>query len=229
LYPRKLTEKEKELLFMILPENKSGYAFYRNKINDYMVTGEGRFGEGNYFLGEAGSFPDLSLPSAPVFALGTIYLKNPWEIDIIIHEEDDNQIEVEFGEDININQILQTISDNLPSGIILKVKTYSEWIPGNKSPFDGSDVRLVGIKPAEFILVISSGEKKIWLHQINSGVNHLVPVSNYYNSLMLFRNERNAEKVLNPNLFFNNLGMFNDNELASAFILYNQYMRRRLL
>ena len=46
---------------------------------------------------------------------------------------------------------------------------------------------------------------------------------------MLFRNERNAEKVLNPNLFFDNLGTFNENELASAFILYNQYMRRRLL
>jgi hypothetical protein len=229
LYPRKLSEKEKELLFLVLPENKPGYKLYRDKINNRVVTGEGRFGVGNYFLCESGFSHDLSLSTAPVFALGTIYLKNSKNIDILIHEEDDNQVEVEFGEEINDNPILQTISVTLFSYFIIQVNTYSEWVPGMKSPFNESDVRLIGIKPEEYILAISGGEKKIWLHELNSGVNHLIPVSNYYNSLMLYRNERNAEKVLNPNLFFNNLGTFNDNELASAFILYNQYMRRKLL
>ncbi len=214
---------------MILPVNKPGYKLYRDMIAEKFVIGEGRFGDGNYILGDSDSLPDISLPSAPVFAIGSIYLHIPYEIDILIHEEDDNQIEIEFGEDINDNPALQTLSDSLPHDIILKVNTYSQWVPGMKSPFNESEVRLIGIKPDKFILAICSGEKKIWLHEVYSGVNHLIPVSNYYNSLMLFRNERKMEKVLNPNLFFDNLGSFNDNELASAFILYNQYMRRRLL
>lgn len=229
MYPRKLTLIEKELLYVTLPENKPGYKLYRDKINQRFVIGEGRFGEGNYLLGQSGDLPDLSLPSASVFALGTFYLKNNSTIDLIIHEEDEDQIEIEFGENINDNPLLQSDSDTLTSEIIQKIKTYSDWVPGMKSPYDESDIRLIGIKPQEFILAISVGEKKIWLYEFNSGINHLIPVSNYYNSLMLYRNERNAEKVLNPNLFFNNLGEFNDNELASAFILYNQYMRRRLL
>ena len=102
-------------------------------------------------------------------------------------------------------------------------------MPGMKSPFSHSKVREITIKPKEFILAVVPNEKKIWLYEAASGVNHLIPVSNYYNSLMLYRNERNAEKVLNPNLFFDNLGIYNDMELKSAFELYNKYMRRKLL
>ena len=48
------------------------------------VLGEGYFGEGNYFIGKDEPDSDLSLPSAPVFALGT--LDNGTEqFDIIIH------------------------------------------------------------------------------------------------------------------------------------------------
>ena len=226
MYPRNLTGKEKDLLNLILPENKPGYKVYRDKINFSVVVGEGRFGEGNYFLGKSGTFPDLSFPSTPVFALGTVYVTNAVNIDIIIHEEDDNLIEVEFGVDINENH---PFYDEISSNMVIKVNSYSRWVPGMKSPFSDTEVKIVGIKPEEYLLAISGEEKKIWLHSKYSGVNHLIPVTNYYNSLMLFRNERNTEKVLNPNLFFDNLGTFNDNELASAFIIYNQYMRRKLL
>ena len=229
MYPRKLTDIEKEILFCILPENKPGYKLYRNKITNMLVIGEGRFGEGNYLLGESETVIDLAVSSSPVFALGTIILNNGDEIDIIIQEEDDNKIEVEIGKEFNDSQFKTGSSKISASSFISKVSTYSEWVPGMKSPFDNSDVRMIGIKPEEFIMAISVNEKKIWLYEMKTGINHLVPLSNYYNSLMLFRKERNAEKVLNPNLFFNNLAMFNDYELASAFVLYNQYMRRKLL
>ena len=202
---------------MILPENKPGYNLYRKKIESMLIIGDGNFGEGNYILGLNEPDPDLSFPSAPVFALGTFY-SGIEQFDVIIHEEMENKIEIWFGRDVNEN-----------TGNGFKVKSYSDWIPGMKSPFSDSKVREIIIKSNEFILAVVPEEKKIWLYESASGVNHLIPISNYYNSLMLYRSERNAEKVLNPNLFFDNLGIYNDLELKSAFELYNKYMRRKLL
>jgi hypothetical protein len=217
LYPRIITDIERTSLFLILPEDKPGYNLYRNKIDGMQILGDGYFGEGNYFLGKNEPDPDLSLPSAPVFALGT--LDNGTEqLDVIIHEETEDKIEVVFSKDLN-----EITNDSF------SVKSYSHWIPGMNSPFTNSKVREISVKPDEFILAFVPEEKKIWLYESSSGVNHLIPVSNYYNSLMLYRNERNAEKILNPNLFFNNLGLYNDLELKSALELYNKYMRRKLL
>ena len=217
MYPREITNIEKTCLFLILPENKPGYNLYRKKIDSMLVIGDGSFGEGNYILGLNESDPDLSFPSAPVFALGTFYSGSE-QFDVIIHEETENKIEVWFGRDVNEN-----------TSNSFTVKSYSNWIPGLKSPFSDSKIREIIIKSKEYILAVVPEEKKIWLYESVSGVNHLIPISNYYNSLMLYRSERNAEKVLNPNLFFDNLGIYNDLELKSAFELYNKYMRRKLL
>jgi hypothetical protein len=217
LYPRKITGIERTCLLLILPENKPGYKLYRNKIESMIVLGDGNFGEGNYILGHYEPDPDLSFPSAPVFAIGTLD-NGTDQLDIIIHEETEDKIEVGFGQDIN---------DITNDSFI--VKSYSHWSPGMTSPFTNSKVREISVRTNEFVLAIVPEEKKIWLYESSSGVNHLIPISNYYNSLMLYRNERNAEKVLNPNLFFNNLGLYNDLELKSALELYNKYMRRKLL
>lgn len=217
MFPREITDIERSYLFMILPENKPGYNLYRKKIEKLQVLGEGNYEEGSYILGEIDSDPDLSIPSTPVFAMGTLYSGND-EYDLIIYEETENKIAVWFNKNVN-----EKVTENL------KVKSYSYWNPGNRSPFSDSKVREVVIRPHYFILAIVPEEKRIWLYESASGVNHLIPVSNYYNSLMLYRNERNAEKVLNPNLFFNNLGIYNDSELKIAFEQYNNYMRRRLL
>jgi hypothetical protein len=217
LYPREITLVEKKCLFMILPENKPGYNLYRNKIEKMMVLGEGSSGSGSYILGEIEPEPDLLFPSAPVFALGIFY-SGTGEFDLLIHEETENKIEVWFSKDLN---------ENFDESYNLK--SYSSWIPGDRSPFSDSKVREIVIRPKEFMLAVAPEEKKIWLYESSSGVNHLIPLSNYYNSLMLIRNERNAEKALNPNLFFNNLGIYNDQELKKAFEQYNKYMRRKLL
>ena len=217
MYPREITNIERTCLFLILPENKPGYNLYRKKIAGMLVIGDGKFGEGNYILGKNDPDPDLSFPSTPVFALGTLY-NGTEKFDVIIHEETEDKIEIWFDKDIN------EITDTS-----FNVKSYSYWIPGMNSPFSDSKVREIIIKPNEFTLAVVAEEKKIWVHESSSGVNHLIPVSNYYNSLMLFKNERNTDKVLNPNLFFDNLGLYNDLELKSALEIYNKYMRRKLL
>ncbi len=94
-FPRALTELERECLFSVLPENKTGYKIYREKISKLKVNGAGRFGGGNLVLGMEGSIPDNSFSSAPVFASGTIEF-DECNAEINIHEELDNEIEFDI-------------------------------------------------------------------------------------------------------------------------------------
>jgi hypothetical protein len=217
MFPRNLTETENILLFSILPENKTGYASYRNKINNLVVTGSGRFGGGNFVLGKEGTEPDLSFPSSPVLAIGTnIYEEGT--IDITIHEEFDEEIEF----DISARN-----QDSFPENLTeIKKWNYSEWNPGDKAPNDNSFVREIIITKDEYVLAISPAHKKIWLHEYKSGINSLIPLTNFYNELMRVSNIKDASVALKPTSFFENLNNFNDEQLMLAFFSYNRYLRK---
>lgn len=217
-YPRYLTEEEKYLIFSLLPQNKPGYLEYRNKIESLLVTGTRDNNSSNIFLGLKGTLPDTVSPSTPVFALGTFNFALDL-IDIVIHEEIDNEIEIEIEGNVSIVSEQELIS----------LVNYSEWSPGSRSPEKNEIVKEIFIKPTPYLLAISPEERKIWVHNIRTGVNTILPVSNFYNSLMLLKNERKPGIVLNPNLFFNNLESYNNEELVNAFILYNKYMKRFVL
>lgn len=216
-FPRNLTEKEKNILFSVLPENKTGYRNYRNKIEKLLVIGRGRFDRKNLLIGEARNKPDLSVPSNPVFACGTIICKET-EIDVLIHEEFDNEIEF----DITTSNLIKVEDDFT----IISKWNYSEWNPGDKAPMDNSFVREVVILPGVYILAIAPAHKKIWMHDLKTGVNHLIPVSNFYNQLMMVKDIRDPKIALNPGLFFRNLHEFSEEDLISALITYNKYIRR---
>ena len=216
-FPRELTAQERYLLFSVLPEEKPGYKFYRDKIDELIVTGYGRFKNNNYIMGKKGTVPDLSFSSTPVFAAGTIEIPGD-EIDILINEEIDNEIEF----DVTLKN-----TDKIPSRIEENESwNYSEWNPGDKAPHDNSAVRETVVSPGEFILAFAPSHKKIWLHESRSGVNHLIPLTNYYNELMRFKRIKDPKQALNPKLMFEKLGEFSDSELVNAFVLYNKYMRR---
>ena len=216
-FPRALTEKEKYLLFKILPVNKTGYSKYRDKIKELVVIGQGRFSRDNMILGKPGDLPDLSFPSTPVFAIGTVICEET-QIDIAIHEETDNEIEF----DISTNNARKPNEDFTE----LSDWNYSEWIPGMNAPYDNSEVKEVVIIPNGLILTIAPKHKKIWLHNIETGVNHLIPLSNFYNQLMMVREIRNTKVALNPGLFFDQLDNYSDGDLVSALITYNKYIKR---
>ena len=91
-FPRELTNQEKYLLFSVLPGEKPGYRAYREKIDKLTVTGYGRFKNNNFILGTKNTIPDLSFSSSPVFAAGIATIPGD-EIDILIHEEVDDEIE----------------------------------------------------------------------------------------------------------------------------------------
>ncbi len=216
-FPRQLRDVEKELLFQILPENKKGYLNYRNKIKELMVIGIGRFGGNNFLLGKKGTNPDPQSPSSPIFAAGTVYMQNE-EIDITINEEIDDEIEVDLS---------PKNSADLPEKLeIIETKSFSEWNPGDNDPYENKNVREVIIEKDNYLLVVAGAIHKIWIHDINTKVNHLIPVSNFYNELMSVKNIRAKEVVLNPKLLFESINDYSDSDLFSAFVKYNKYMRR---
>ncbi len=220
-FPRSLTSIENMVLFSVLPENKAGYNSYRNKIKALVVTGLGRFGGGNFILGKENTQPDLSFPSSPVFAIGTNVYKEG-TIDITIHEEVDDEIEF----DISImNQFHQ--EGSIPETLTeIKRWNYSEWNPGDKAPNDSSYVREVKIIENKYILAIAPYHKRIWLHEYKSGINLLIPLSNFYNELMRVCSIKDTKVALNPSSFFENLKNFSDVELKLAFLSYNKYLKR---
>ncbi|MHB9041769.1 MAG: hypothetical protein ACYC4T_14040, partial [Melioribacteraceae bacterium] len=107
-----------------------------------------------------------------------------------------------------------------------KVWTYSDWMPGDRAPFDKSYVREVKLIKKEIILVIAPVHKKVWVYNAKSGINHFVPVTNYYNEMMILLNIKDPEKALNPGRLFTNLDEFTDQQLVQGFLAYNRYWQR---
>ena len=219
IYPRKITNREQDWLFYLLPEEVPGYNEYRNKIFTMSVIGEGRFGEGNYFLGYEGDTPDLSYASLPMFACGQIECKDCL-IQLSIHEFYDNKIE------FSINNIL---GESIPE-ILHEIKrwSYSYWKPGSPSPFENDELREVNLtsNKNELVLVLSKQKQSIWLHESGTGINHIIPVSNYINELLLVKKTIVKSDGINIANVFSNLASFTDDDFRQAFLKYNKYWKK---
>jgi hypothetical protein len=217
IYPRKLSIKEKNLIFTALPENKPGYREYREIIEELFIVGNGRFGDGNLFLAEEEAKVDLEIPSSPILAIANISYRSA-EVYLTVHEIFDGQIE------IDINSISgNIIPDDLGKA---KVWTYSTWVPGEKAPQDKSTVREIHLIKNEIVLVIAPSHKKIWVYNSKSGINHFIPVSNYYNEVMLLTNNKDPNIALQPGRLFTNLKDFSDEQLTQGFLVYNKHWDR---
>ncbi|MGQ9644874.1 MAG: hypothetical protein ACUVT3_13535, partial [Ignavibacterium sp.] len=160
------------LLLLLLPENKSGYSKYRKLIREYFILGEGRFGEGNYFLGNPGDEIDLEISSSPILTSGIVKTDKA-TFEISINEMQDNKIEFS----------ILPYPDEAAVYKIEKVITISDWIPGKKSP-EGGSVKLFSIDGMNYILAIATTDRKTWLYEKSSGINYPIPVSNFYNELL---------------------------------------------
>ena len=216
-FPRTLTEKEKEWLFTALPENKIGYKKYRDLIDSFSVIGYGRFGKGNLVLGDQNDTVDLEDSSSPIFAISNVAFEEA-NIYVTIHEEFDNQVEVD---------IKSMLGEKIPNNLHqTKIWTYSTWLPGQKAPSDNSDVREIHLIRDELVLAILPTHKKIWIYNSKSGINHFIPVTNYYNELMHLLENRDPETALNPGRLFANANDFTDEQLAQAFLVYNKHWNR---
>ncbi len=215
-FPRKLNEIEKQLLFSLLPAERNGYREYREKIENYFVLGYGRFGNGNLILGNEDDEIDLTMPSAPVFAVGNI-LTSAGDVYIVIHEEFENQIEIDFSNPDILNS----------TGIkLLSSWSYSTWKPGMKNPANKEKLREIHIVKNALVVAISQSDKKIWVFEKNSGVNHFIPVTKFYDELMRIKGEKDPKIALDASRFFTHLHSYSDELIARAFLVYNKYWKK---
>ena len=212
-YPRTLRPKEVDLLEGVLPPDRPGYQRYRELIHAMVVLGEGNQGPGNYLLGYLGATPDHSMPLSPVIAFGVVEATSG-SYAVTIREFAGGQIEVE---------IVSGPEGVVPDHFEEKRRwTYSTWLPGQPSPATGGAVREVAIDPF-LTLAIAPKEKRIWLYDRASGINLLLPVTNFHNELMLCKGIRDPKIALDVGMFFGGHADYSDADLREAFIRYNAF------
>ncbi len=215
-YPRMLRPKERELLECVLPPDRPGYDRYRALIGGMQVIGEGRRGRGNFVLGRTADTPDISSPLGPVVAYGVVETtRDPFTV--TVREYAGDQIDVE---------IVSAHGEEIPDHFEEKRRwTYSSWNPGDPSPATGAPVREVAVD-VSCTLAIAATEKRIWIHDRATGIVHLLPITNFYNALMLHRRIRDPKVALRSALLFENLRSYTDADLRAAFVAYNAFRHR---
>jgi hypothetical protein len=218
-YPRPLTPLERELALWVLPAGAAGYAALREFVERSVVIGEGRRGEGEIILGAPGDTPDLGSPLPQVVSFGIAGTGDD-TVSVTVREILDGQMSVE---------IVGTRSDRVPEDArIVRRWTYAEWLPGKPCPQCGAAVREVEIArsgpgPIPAVLAICPADRRLWVHGGPSGVCRPVPVTNYYNELMLRRQIRDPATALDSSKLFARLGEYSDADLAAAFTAYNRF------
>ena len=220
LFPRPLTAFERETLLWLLPGAKSGYNKYRKYISEWVVVGEGRRGTGNYILAEKGVHPDLESPLPQVFAYGVIEAENA-SISATLRELFEDQLEYE---------IVSLEGETIPPDLTVRRQwNFSLWSPTEHCPACGSTLREVTIRRESgkhATLAVCAVDKKLWIFDASDGVNHLIPVTNFHNALMLYKNIRDPSTALAAGNFFRHLHSFSDADLAAAFVQYNKLRRK---
>lgn len=214
--PRSLRPKEENVLEYVLPEDRPGYKNYREIIRSMIVLGQGRRGKGNLVLGYREDAADLTSPLAPVIAYGMVETTRD-QFSITVREYVGRQIDIE---------IVSQRGEELPDHFEEKRRwTYSTWLPGKPSPATNMRVREI-IVGQDVVLALSREERRLWIYDGSSGMNLLIPVTNYYNEVMLEKKIRDPKVALNPNMLFDAFGSYSDAELRGAFIAYNSFKRR---
>ena len=217
-YPRPLSIREREWIEWILPANRYGYKSYRDVIGTMMVIGEGRRGKGEIILSVVGGKPDFNEPLAPVAAYGTIET-NFGAISVTLREIVNNQISVE---------IVSHRSEDVPKEFEeLRRWTYSTWGQGEPCPQCNRPVREVSMHTiaaghGHFVLALCAIDKRLWVYDAATGMNLLIPLTNYYNELMLHKNIRDPKIAFDAKRLFSELSNYSDAELTYAFLTYNK-------
>lgn len=215
-YPRPLTDRERRWLEWILPSNRAGYREYRELVGKMIVLGEGRRGKGDLILGFSDDVPDTDSPLPPVFAYGAIET-NLGILSITLRENVDDQIDME---------IVSHRTEELPEEFEESRRwTYSTWNPGVVCPQCLKPVREISMHSVEgkrYVLAICAADERLWVYDEENQVNHLIPVTNFYNELMMHNNIRDPKIALDSTRLFTDLVKYTDADLTYAFLTYNK-------
>jgi hypothetical protein len=215
LYPRELNNRERELLLWLLPADRPGYEEYRWLVTSWKVAGQGRRGEGNFILAAPGERIDNESPLPQVLAYGVVKTTTN-EDSVAIRERLGNQLEYEI---VNLHPAASG-----EDGEELSRWTYSTWLPSLPCPICRQSIREVAMKTRNgslLILAMCPRDRRLWVNNQSSGVNHPIPVTNIYNELMIHKNIRDPKRALDYNRLFSEISSFSDADLSKAFASYN--------
>ncbi len=222
-FDTKINTFEKRWLFAILPENKPGYRSIRNKIENSFVSKRIVLSEEqsqvSYKLilvpeNNTGKNNPDTYATTPI-SVGIIKYENA-EVYITVSSLEDDIFEIEISKDEKFSQY----------GKLLSIETYANWEPGTKAPFNNSKVREIDIVKNKYVLAVAPSLKRIWLYEYETGINYLIPLSNFFNELVRSKNIQSQEIVVNPNYLFTNLNKFKDEDFIRGLYFYNKYIRR---
>lgn len=215
-YPRTLRIKEREALDYVLPSERPGYREYANAIERMVVLGAGRRGEGNLVLGFEGDTPDTVSPLPPVVGYGVIE-STADHYSITVREMAGRQIDIEI-----VSRHQQTIPDHFEER---RRWTYSRWSPGDVCPSTGSALREIRIDVG-VVLALCVEDKRIWVYEQSSGMVHLIPVTNFYQELMIVMKIQDPAIALHSRRLFSDSSRYTDDNFREAFIAYNRPRHR---
>jgi hypothetical protein len=216
VFPRPLRPKERDAITFVLPQESAGYNEYRKLIDGMTVLAEGRRGKGNFVLGKAGDKADITSPLASVIAYGVIETTRD-TFTITVREFIGEQIDVEI-----VGGRGEEILDHYEEK---RRWTYATWKPTQLSPATELPVREVSVNDT-LTLAIAKQERRLWLHTGDKMMNLLMPITNFYNELMLHKNIRDPKIALKSQLFWDELEKYSDGDLRSAFVAYNKVKRK---
>lgn len=222
-FPRNLTETERELLLWVLPAERHGYRAMRALVEGWKVTARGRRGAGNYILSQPQERVDLDSPLPQVFAYGVVET-DQGEISVTVREPLGNQVEFEIAK-------LGSGDAAAPFREIRRW-TFSTWNPGKPCPICAGAVREVAmltVSGRRLVLAICRTDKRLWVCDERTQVNHPVPITNFYNELMFRQHIRDPETALHPERLFSSLNAYQDEALIGAFRSYNMIRTKVLL
>ena len=219
-FPRSLTPFESQSLLWLLPPDRPGYNSYWKYVLDWQVVAEGRRGTGNYILGAPGIVPDIDSPLPQVFAYGLIEGKNA-SISVTLRELLEDQLEYE---------IVSLKGETIPQDFSERRRwTFSLWSPSHPCPSCQSTPREVKIRReagCDATLAFCRADKRVWIFDGQDGVNHLVPVTNFHNALVLQKNIRDPNVALPADNLFKFLNTYSDADLTAAFVHYNKLRKK---
>lgn len=222
-FPRSLTPLEHDLLLWLLPSDRPGYQPYRILITTWRVAAKGRRGEGNYILAAPGAEADNESPLPQIFAYGNVVAAEG-TIAVTVRERIGDQLEYEI---VNLHEesVPQALHDT-------KRWTFSSWSPQLPCPICAGPLREVVMKTRNeraLVLALCSVDRRIWVYDEASRVNHPIPRTNFYNELMLHARVRDPKVALDSNRLFADLQKYSDADLSRAFSSYNNLRVKVLL
>ncbi len=215
-FPRELRPVEKELLLWLLPQDRRGYAGYRDLLRQWKVVAQGRRGKGNYIMAPPEETPDNESPLPAVVAYGVVET-GEGELSVTLRERLGNQIEFEIAF-LGRGEFAELASER-------RRWTFSQWLPGTPCPRCHRPAREVTMRTKEdrsVVLAICAADRRLWVYDSDTGMNRPVPVTNFYNELMLHMNVRDPKIVLDSQRLFQDLRGFSDEDLTRAFSSYNR-------